>query len=142
MRQKISVRMTRHNGRGVFANCKIKKGEIIEIAPVIVFSQREAAVLMRLSLSTHLYKWGIRNTHSALVLGMCCFYNHSYEPNAVCYSFPKTKSWVFRALKDIRSGQEITFNYNGDPKSTDPVCFNKDGGWEFGKKSSRQKTRQ
>ena len=51
MRPKLKVKTTRKKGRGVFANRKIKKGEIIEVAPVIVLSRREAKTLNDLLLS-------------------------------------------------------------------------------------------
>jgi SET domain-containing protein len=30
---------------------------------------------------------------------------------------------VFKAVKDIRKGEEIKTNYNGDPENQDPVWF-------------------
>lgn len=136
MKQRIQVRMTRNRGRGVFANCGIKKGEIIESAPVIVLSQKEAAAMQKWSLASHFYSWGVRGNYSALVLGFACFYNHSYEPNAAYTHSLRRKTIVFRALRDIRPGEEIRHNYNGSPRSKRPVLFTKDG-WTFGEATKK-----
>lgn len=53
MKPKLVVKMTKDKGRGVFANCKIKKGEIIEIAPVIVLTAIEQKVLWKKQLGAH-----------------------------------------------------------------------------------------
>jgi len=125
MRPKLKVKTTRKKGRGVFANRKIKKGEIIEVAPVIVLSRREAKTLNDLPLSSHCYQWGNNREKTALVLGFGCLYNHSYDPNATYRHRFEKQEIVFRALKDIRCGEEITHNYNGDPKSQAPIKFTK-----------------
>ncbi|MDP3954065.1 MAG: SET domain-containing protein [bacterium] len=119
--------MTRKKGRGVFANCKIKKGEVIEVAPAIVLSRRETKVIDDLSLSSHCYQWG--DKQKALVLGLGCIYNHSYNPNAVYSHRFKQQAIVFKALRNIRPGEEITHNYNGDPKSRAPIRFTKNSWW-------------
>ncbi len=126
---RLKVKWTRRNGRGVYANCAIAKGEVIEIAPVIVLSRREARVVDALPLASHMYQWGPDGKQSAFVMGFASFYNHSYSPNARYSAREKSKGVVFRAIKDIALGEEITHNYNGDPKNQTPIKFTKHSWW-------------
>ena len=58
----------------------------------------------------------------ALALGYGSLYNHSYKPNARYDDVgPQTKE--FTALRDIQPGEEITVNYNAEPKSRSAVWF-------------------
>ena len=130
MQQRLKIKMTQKRGRGVFANCKIKKGEIIEVAPVIVLSRKEAKAVNDLPLASHFYAWGRNGKQVALVLGFGCFYNHSYNPNANYSHRVQNQAIVFRALKDIAPGEEITHNYGGSPESKELIWFTKNN-WGF-----------
>ena len=130
MTPRLKVKMTRRKGRGVFANCNIKKGETIEIAPVVVLSQRQAKELNKLNIVNFCYQWGRRGNFTALVMGFAPFYNHSYHPNAEYQHQPQRKAIRFFAIKNIVKGQEVTHNYNGSPDDRSPIKFTKNS-WEF-----------
>jgi SET domain-containing protein len=117
----IAVKRIKGKGRGVFARRPIKKGEVIERVPMIVMSAKEYEEdLSGSRLSHYCFAWG-RN-QVALALGYGSIYNHSYSPNARYEDVgPQTK--VFLALRAIESGEEITVNYNGKPKSRSAVWF-------------------
>jgi len=121
MEPRLIVKNTRDRGRGVFANCRIREGETIEIAPVIIISRREAEVVSKLKIVNFCYEWSGNRT--ALALGYACFYNHSYEPNAEYDHLTKKSAIRFYALKDISKGQEITHNYNGTPDDQTLIRF-------------------
>ncbi len=56
-----------------------------------------------------------------MVLGYGSLFNHSYKPNAkYVFSFQQ-RFLVFKSIKDIAAGEEITVNYNFDPKDTKPL---------------------
>lgn len=130
MTPRIKVKTTRHKGRGVFANCRIRKGEIIEVAPVIVLSRQEEMVLSKMRrIYNFCYNWGSNEKQTAFVMGCGSFYNHSYDPNITHYNLPKQKVVVFRALRDITKGEELTHNYNGSPDNQSPIRFTKNS-WE------------
>lgn len=130
MVSRVKVKTTRQKGRGVFANCRIRRGEIIEIAPVIVLSRREASLFKKLRrLCSFCYCWGASGNQTAFVLGFGALYNHSYSPNADHNPLTKRNTMVFRALRDIAPGEEITHNYNGSPNDKSPIRFTKNG-WE------------
>src|SRR3954464_6466056 len=114
----IEVKRIKGKGRGVFARRLIRKGEVIERVPMLVLPAEETEDSS--VLSNYCFAWG-RNT-IALALGYGSIYNHSYRPNARYDDVgPQTKQ--FTALKDIPPGQEITVNYNGNPKSRSAVWF-------------------
>lgn len=126
---RLKVKTTRRKGRGVFANCRIRRGAIIEVAPVIIISRKEEAKFRKLTLSNYCYDWGTRNDRTAFVMGFGSFYNHSYFPNTTHYNLPKQKVVVFRALRDIAKGEELTHNYNGSPDDQRSIKFTRNG-WD------------
>jgi SET domain-containing protein len=116
----IEVRRVRGKGRGVFARASIPKGTVIERVPVIVVPKCEALRDKRRSiLMDHAFEWG--DDTFAIALGYGSLYNHSYQPNAQVYASRLTHEFI--AIRKIRRGEEITFNYNGRPKSRSGVGF-------------------
>ena len=114
----IEVRRTATRGRGVFARREIAEGDVIEQAPVIVVPADQAAACP--VLGTNCFVWGDGTV--ALALGYGSLYNHSYTPNA-SYDDRPGRLKVYRALRDIAAGEEITINYNGEPDDDGPVGF-------------------
>ena len=120
MRKTIIVRRTAKKGLGVFALKDFKEGEIIESAPVLIFDTKGRKKLEKTLLSHYIYPW--RSTRgAALILGYGSIYNHSFSPNADWKQNFKTKCMVYRAIKPIKKGEEITVNYNGEPGDTKPI---------------------
>lgn len=113
----LEVRQSPGKGRGVFAKIDIAKGETFERVPVLVF---ETSDLETSDLMDYAFIWGKKTI--AIALGYGSLYNHSFTPNARYYDGPgRTK--VFMAIKNIKAGDEILINYNGDPKSREKVEF-------------------
>ena len=120
MRQNIVVKNTPKKGRGVFALRSFKEGEIIENCPVINITPKERKIVEKTSFNYYIYPW--RSTQSgSLVLGYGSIYNHSFSPNADWKQNFKTNAMVYRAIKPIKKGEEITVNYNGEPDDATPV---------------------
>ena len=116
----IVIKKTTRHGRGVFALRDFKKGEVVESCPVLTFSPKERKNLEKTQLSHYIYPW--RSTRGAsLVFGYGSIYNHSYSPNADWKQNFKTTSMVYRAIKNIKAGEEITINYNGEPDEQTPI---------------------
>jgi SET domain-containing protein len=114
----IEVKKIKGKGRGVFARRLIRKNEVVERVPMLVIpiDESEGGSV----ISDYCFAWG-RGT-VALALGYGSLYNHSFRPNARYDDVgPQTKE--FKALRDIQPGEEITVNYNGEPKSRKAVWF-------------------
>jgi len=111
-------------GRGVFASRDINNGEIIEVCPVIVVPRDQLTFLDQTSLHAHYFHyWGPDSRDGAMVFGYGFFYNHSYTPNAKFKYNYRDKTTTFICIEDIRKGEEIRHNYNGDPKDQSPQPF-------------------
>jgi len=116
----IEIRKTPKAGRGVFALKDFSPGEIIEKCPIINVTPKERKHIEKTILNYYIYPW--RSTRSgSIVLGYGSIYNHSFTPNADWKQNFKTFSMVYRAIKPIKKGQEITINYNGEPDDITPV---------------------
>ena len=108
--------------RGVFATRDIKKGEIIHVAPVIPYPNREHEFIEQTVLDDYVFEYGVN--HTAVVLGYGMLFNHSYTPNADYDINFTNHTFEFFAHTDIKKGEEALINYNGDVTNNDPLWFN------------------
>ena len=111
-------------GRGVFSAVPIAEGSLIEICPVIVLDEDGRDHLDQTELFNYYFLWGEKEEGCAIVLGYGSLYNHSFKPNAKYLADFENKNFQFVTVKDIDAGEEITVNYNGDPKIQKKLWFN------------------
>jgi hypothetical protein len=115
--KKIKITDVKGKGRGVVALEDIKKDEIIEICPIIFISDKEGDFFEKNKTILNFY-WLLQpeTNKSCIMLGYGSLYNHSLNPNAeVDYETKESKNYLFfKALKDIRIGEEIVFDYQSD----------------------------
>jgi uncharacterized protein len=110
--------------RGVFATRDIQKGELIHEAPVIAYPNKEHEYIEKTLLADYAFEYGIN--HTCLLLGYGMLFNHSYQPNATYeINFPN-HTFDFYAYTDIKAGEEILINYNGDEDDQEPLWFDKE----------------
>ncbi|OPA76849.1 SET domain-containing protein-lysine N-methyltransferase [Paenibacillus selenitireducens] len=109
--------------RGVFATCDIPKGALIHEAPVIPYPNEDHEFIEKTILDDYVYEYGVN--HSAVLLGYGSLFNHSYTPNAVYDINFDQHTFDFYAHTDIKAGEEILINYNGDVDCDDPLWFMK-----------------
>lgn len=110
--------------RGVFATRDIKKGELIHNAPVIAYPNEQHQYIEKTLLADYAFEYGIN--HTAILLGYGMLFNHSYEPNATYEINFDNHTFDFFAYKDIKAGEEILINYNGDVDDKEQLWFDKD----------------
>lgn len=103
----LRVAESRGKGLGVFAARPFKKGSLIELAPVIVVPQADEDVFQITFLKNYTFGVGDR---VVIGLGFSSLYNHSFTPNADYLA--TAKGVVFKALRPIKAGEEITIDYN------------------------------
>lgn len=116
----LKIRTTKTKGRAVYTMREYKKGELIEVCPVIPLNTKERKNSEKTILNYYIYPW--KSTRSAcVVLGYGSIYNHSFDPNADWKQNFKNNTMVYRAIRNIKSGEEITVNYNGEPDDTTPI---------------------
>ncbi|MBI2252042.1 MAG: SET domain-containing protein [Armatimonadetes bacterium] len=92
----IVLDKNKQTGKGLFADYKIKKGEIL-----IRFGNEisETPAKTSIQINEREYLEGIESTNA--------FLNHSCEPN----SYIDFERFYLRALRNIEKGEEITYNY-------------------------------
>jgi uncharacterized protein len=112
--------------RGVFCATLIPEGSIIEICPVIFISADDLEILKKTILFDYYFIWGEDEKSGAIALGYGSVYNHHSNPNARYFVDFEALTLEIYAIKDIEAGEEITFNYNGDPEDQSEVWFEKE----------------
>lgn len=107
-------------GRGVLAKGTIKKGEVIEVAPIIILEFSDF-IDTKWNLLFEYYFW--LDDFVVLALGYGGLYNHSKEPNSKYKINKKQKTIILTAIKNISKDEEIYFNYKGPVNPKTPLWF-------------------
>jgi len=111
--------------RGMFCPTAIPEGSIIEICPVIFIPENDMVAIKETVLFDYYFIWGEDEKSGAIALGYGSIYNHNNNPNArYLVDFEEFVIKIY-AIKDIEPGEEITFNYNGEPADQSKVWFEK-----------------
>ncbi|MCO5235105.1 MAG: SET domain-containing protein [Chitinophagaceae bacterium] len=110
-------------GRAVFAGKKIRAGTVIETSPVIVMSGEERSLLDQTLLHDYIFVWGENKDQCCMALGYVAVYNHSYRSNCEYFMNYKERTIEVKTIRDIRAGEELTINYNGDWNNPEKVWF-------------------
>ncbi len=100
-------------GRGVFALRDFKKGEVVEISPVVPVS-KESINQNGDAPDGYLLDWdgNYENEEYCMPLGYVMMYNHSAEPNIGLEQDFDEYTMTVTALRDIKRGEELCWNYN------------------------------
>ncbi|QQS28443.1 MAG: SET domain-containing protein-lysine N-methyltransferase [Sphingobacteriales bacterium] len=125
LRPNIYIANSPGKGRGVFAAHAIKKGEIIEVCPVLLSSEADKLFIDKTGLYDYYFIWGEEQNMIALAMGYGSLYNHSYTPNAFYEADYEHNILTFICHKNIEANEEITVNYNCDAEDDSPVWFDK-----------------
>lgn len=125
-RQDLYLSTVAGKGRGVFCSAAILAGEIIEIAPVMIFSEADSKKLAETLIGDYTFTGALLpadiaaragivtpDKASCFVMGLISYCNHRTVPNTVCSleSEYHTALFILRAKQDIAPGEEICINY-------------------------------
>jgi SET domain-containing protein len=105
---KITVKSSKGKGRGVFATARIRAGEVIETAPVLLVPKDQADVLAATFLGHYMFQTD-NGRHYVIGLGLTSMVNHDDQPNAEF--FATIDHVVVKATRAIAVGAEITIDY-------------------------------
>lgn len=99
--------------RGVFALDNFKKGEVIEISPVITVSKKDVKENGQ-APDGYLLQWDadIKGEEYCMPMGYVMMYNHSSKPNILIDSDQENYTMTVSALRDIKAGEELAWNYS------------------------------
>ncbi|WP_430899687.1 MULTISPECIES: SET domain-containing protein [unclassified Paraflavitalea] len=118
---------TENMGRGVFTDEDLALGTIIEIAPVIVMSAADREHLDKTLLHDYIFIWNPPSGQCCMALGYVPIYNHSYEANCLYEMDYDDETIKVTVVKEVKAGEQLFINYNGDPDEKEPVWFHKEG---------------
>ena len=107
---KISIKQSLipNSGRGVFAEKDFKKGEVIEVCPLITDYKKNFA---NSKIKDYTFKSKFKPEQEVIVFGMCSMYNHSDNFNVSHNQDPE--NMIYKAVRDIKKGEELYVNYGG-----------------------------
>lgn len=121
----VTIHSTEDKGRHIVCNSFIQNGEIIGRIPVVVVPQSEVNLLRETLLFNYVFEWDPEERyktskdlvqcdnryHQGVALGLISLCNHSHTPNSD-YEFDYGENYlIWRALRDIGEGEEITIHY-------------------------------
>ncbi|SEW34272.1 SET domain-containing protein [Chitinophaga arvensicola] len=119
----LYIDKSKGRGRGVYTKEKIPAGTRIETSPVLVLSYNDTEIVDKTHLHNYIFLWGPKETKSCVALGFCSIYNHDYKPNCEYEMDFKEETMSIITLRDIKKGEELFINYNGDVEDTSPLWF-------------------
>jgi uncharacterized protein len=119
----LYIETTANKGRAVFTAEDLPADTIIEVAPVIAMSAKERAILDTTLLHDYIFEWGNDSTKCCVALGYVSIYNHSYNSNCTYFMDFDAQTIMIKTVTNIKSGEEVTINYNGDNADENKVWF-------------------
>ncbi len=119
----VEIKNTERKGRGVFATRDFREGDLIETCHIIECPEQDTEFVDRTFLYNYYFNWGPKRNKVAIALGYGSLYNHSYEPNGVYTKDFERKLIIFKCLKPIKKGEEITVLYRDNPNDKTPLWF-------------------
>lgn len=119
----LFIAPSRERGRGVFTSSSIAKNVVIEIAPVIVMEAKDRVLLDQTLLHDYIFEWGGEKLQCCMALGYVPVYNHSYGSNCEYEMDYDNELIRIKTVRDIREGEELFINYNGDWNDPKPLWF-------------------
>lgn len=112
---RVGIRDLGAKGRGMIALLPIPRGLLIDSAPVLVLPAEERRRMEDSRVAHYWFYWDEGPTDedwtAAIALGPVSLCNHSGNPNARFEANLEACRIDLFALRDIREGEEITFDY-------------------------------
>lgn len=114
VRLKARAGFDARKGRCLVAVESIEPDELIEAAPVVVFSSDDACLIDRTPLFDYYFRWqgNIKKGGSgAIAFGLVSLCNHSPRPNAIVRPNYRENTLDLYAAANIAADEEITIRY-------------------------------
>ena len=122
----LFINRTESKGKGVFTKENIAADKIIEESPIIVMSAEDRVNLDKTLLHDYIFAWGEKKEKCCVGLGFVSMYNHSYQSNCEYFMDFEEETIQIKTVKNIKVGEELTINYNGDWNDKKKIWFEAD----------------
>ena len=111
----VVINASKVAGRGAFALKPIKEGDIVERCPALEVTDKDIGG----ELLNYVF-YGSAENRRLVAMGYGMLFNHSAQPNVAYYreDAPTGAELIIYALRDIRKGEEMYYNYGDDWWST------------------------
>jgi SET domain-containing protein len=119
----LFIEQTAQKGKGIFTSESILVDCIIEVSPVIVMPSSDREHLDKTLLHDYIFEWGPLKDKCGMALGYIPVYNHSYSSNCEYFMDFEAETIFVKTVRDIKAGEELTINYNGDWNDSAKVWF-------------------
>ncbi|XZF16027.1 SET domain-containing protein [Chitinophagaceae bacterium MMS25-I14] len=120
----IYIDETENKGRGVFSLNDLPADTVIEVSPVIVMTNEDRKHLDQTLLHDYIFEWTPEGElKCCMALGYISVYNHSYASNCEYFMDYDRDSITIKTVREIKAGEELTINYNGDWNDERKVWF-------------------
>ncbi len=110
---KIAVQLSKGKGRGVFTTVRVRAGEVIEAAPVLLVPKAQQDALVATFLGHYMFQ-SDNKKHYVIGLGLSSMINHDVDANAEFYVSIDTIT--IKARRAIPAGTEVTLDYGWNPE--------------------------
>lgn len=120
----LHITQTAAMGRGVFTSETVPADTVIEISPVIVMTKEDRVHIDKTKLHDYIFEWGNDSSQCCMALGLVPMYNHSFKSNCEYIMDFDDHLIYIQTLREIKAGEELTINYNGDWNDEKPLWFN------------------
>ncbi|KAF2127128.1 SET domain-containing protein [Dothidotthia symphoricarpi CBS 119687] len=115
----LEIKLDTPKGRGVFATKDIPAKTVVDVCTVLVLGLEENALYVgRTALYHYTYNWpvadesGKKRIAQAVVFGLGSMFNHSTQEQNVSWERNAEHEIItYRALRDIRAGEELCISY-------------------------------
>ena len=121
----LFIELTPDKGRGMFCSKDLPEGALVETAAVIVMNGTDREHLDKTLLHDYIFEWTPEGQEKmcCMALGNVPIYNHSYTSNCEYFMDYESQTISIKTVRDIRAGEELTINYNGDWNDDTKVWF-------------------
>lgn len=121
MHHALHIAITEQKGWGVFTKEFIARNTLLEISPVIIMNAEEFDILNKTKLHDYVFFW--EGDYCCMAMGYVPIYNHGSPSNCEYYQDYKNGVIEIKAIRDIKEGEELTINYQGEFDSKQEVWF-------------------
>lgn len=107
-------------GRGLFTTRPVARGEVLDVAPVLIVPARQRRHLDRTDLGGHYWDW---DGDAAVAMGLISFTNHGRPANARWERDDDALTMTLVADQDLPAGVEVLADYLADADDEDQLWF-------------------